>query len=424
MSMKYCIACRKEQPDEYEFCPGCGGVLSEYSTKDDGSLSVGNENVIAGDIIKNKEEYHVNGNATVVRWSDPSKEVQTCHICGKNLTASEGYTCPVCGNYTCENDYVVELRRCERCANELDTNSTPATLTFSEEQLIKMDYEKILWDRIDNQLGERIENIYQRKSSNPYVKEAYLEYLLDINPLKVIEMPLAIASKEETDVLYLMIEAYVRLRRYASAEELIDRLIQEKRTSSTFLSLRKAEIYTDMFLAGGDEELLTRARQILSSAEDEKWRKYRWFVQSYVDWTVEGSHIKELMERIVTEGFEDLLAFRRKRKTLIAFGTVNGRLSSGKFVDVKSDREYPLLLSVNIGREYSFLSDIIGDDATVSRNHARVTVGPDLSVYIHDAGSSNGTLLDGERLVPHKDVKLSEGSVLQIGEHKFIYKER
>ncbi|WP_165244965.1 diguanylate cyclase [Paludisphaera soli] len=54
-------------------------------------------------------------------------------------------------------------------------------------------------------------------------------------------------------------------------------------------------------------------------------------------------------------------------------------------------------------------------DATVSRRHAALTVDEDGAAWLTDLGSSNGTLLDGKRIPPHKPARLEDGSRVQLG---------
>lgn len=430
--MKYCVVCREARAEEYSFCPSCGNPLQDYHPSEQqtdwaGKLSVGDENVIAGDVIGSKQEYRVEGNATFVRWEDPSREVHSCHICGKNLAATEGYTCPVCGKYSCEEDYAVELRRCARCAQKLERSkagSPPPPISFSEEQLIKLEMEKLLSDQLTDEDARRLEQLYQRKADNPYVKEAYLEYLVDRNPMRVLELPLAVAREDETDVLSLLVEAQTRLRRFAAAEELIDWIERDYEELDSFLELRRAELYTDLFLSRGSDAALRKAHELVSSAEGEEWKEYRWFVQAYTDWAAEGAHFAELFETVGATSIDELLRLKRKRKTLVSCSDMRRRLSAGSLLHLHSREEFPIILSVSIGREHSFVSLALAGDTSVSRSHARITVSPLLQVYVRDLGSSNGTFIDDRRLSPGRETELSEGSTLSIGEQRFRFTRR
>ena len=57
--------------------------------------------------------------------------------------------------------------------------------------------------------------------------------------------------------------------------------------------------------------------------------------------------------------------------------------------------------------------DVVVDDASVSRRHARITIGEALA--IEDLGSKNGTNVEGKSVVPGMRVGLSIGSVIGLG---------
>ncbi|WP_307842936.1 FHA domain-containing protein [Streptomyces triculaminicus] len=68
---------------------------------------------------------------------------------------------------------------------------------------------------------------------------------------------------------------------------------------------------------------------------------------------------------------------------------------------------------VRVGRSSS--ADIPLDDPDVSRLHCAVTLADDGTVTLHDMGSTNGTLLDGEA-VDGEPVPLPAGALLRVGE--------
>ena len=59
-------------------------------------------------------------------------------------------------------------------------------------------------------------------------------------------------------------------------------------------------------------------------------------------------------------------------------------------------------------------------DAQLSREHARLFVGPTLEIV--DLGSSNGTCIDGRPLVPHEAAPLLPENVVTMGNTVFIVK--
>jgi phage tail-like protein len=78
-----------------------------------------------------------------------------------------------------------------------------------------------------------------------------------------------------------------------------------------------------------------------------------------------------------------------------------------------SRRQVALGDTTSIGRQPG--NDLVFDDARVSRQHAVIECHDDLC-WITDLGSSNGTLLDGERLPPNAPTPLAPGLDVTIGE--------
>jgi transcriptional regulator with PAS, ATPase and Fis domain len=62
--------------------------------------------------------------------------------------------------------------------------------------------------------------------------------------------------------------------------------------------------------------------------------------------------------------------------------------------------------------------EITVGDAQLSREHARLFVGPTLEIV--DLGSSNGTCIDGRPLVPHESAPLPPGNVVTMGSTVFV----
>ena len=63
-------------------------------------------------------------------------------------------------------------------------------------------------------------------------------------------------------------------------------------------------------------------------------------------------------------------------------------------------------------------SDIFLDDVTVSRRHARVVTEGVGHYVLEDAGSLNGTYLDGERV---ERATLREGAQIQVGKFRLVF---
>ena len=65
--------------------------------------------------------------------------------------------------------------------------------------------------------------------------------------------------------------------------------------------------------------------------------------------------------------------------------------------------------------------DVCLEDISVSRIHARV-VKEEEKVYIEDLNSTNGTLINGQRLQPYEKRKLEEGDEIKCGKTVLIFR--
>ena len=71
---KNCPQCNTEWPNEQKFCGECGfNFLDNNKNFQKSAISLGNDNMIAGDFIGKKEDYHIAGSATFVKNEDETK---------------------------------------------------------------------------------------------------------------------------------------------------------------------------------------------------------------------------------------------------------------------------------------------------------------------------------------------------------------
>jgi diguanylate cyclase (GGDEF)-like protein len=62
--------------------------------------------------------------------------------------------------------------------------------------------------------------------------------------------------------------------------------------------------------------------------------------------------------------------------------------------------------------------DLVLNDSALSRRHCRISCTPEGGLVVEDLGSSNGTLVDGEKVAGRQE--LDEGSRIQIGRHTVL----
>lgn len=145
--MNHCPHCNKDWPLTMKFCGECGFSFCGNGAAKSAGISMGDKNVIAGDVIGSKDETHVSGNATIIKNEDETKKTATCHVCGKNVLKINGYNCPVCGQFTCTDCYDSNAGKCISCRDNAGNQ---------KEEVYKQAVKRVLEDgKID--MGERQE---------------------------------------------------------------------------------------------------------------------------------------------------------------------------------------------------------------------------------------------------------------------------
>lgn len=66
-------------------------------------------------------------------------------------------------------------------------------------------------------------------------------------------------------------------------------------------------------------------------------------------------------------------------------------------------------------------SDILCEDSSIEKNHARLMVSSEGGAVIADTGSSKGTFLNGERLTANKYILLKEGDSIKFGKYPYTF---
>ena len=120
--MAVCPYCEADIEIGAKFCSNCGKKIPK---KIDASsvLSMGDKNVVAGDVIGQKiagdnVQNKVLGNAVFNTYQDDTKIVNDCAVCGKHMTNDHGHTCPRCGEVVCEDCFDKEKKCCEKCKQQ------------------------------------------------------------------------------------------------------------------------------------------------------------------------------------------------------------------------------------------------------------------------------------------------------------------
>lgn len=170
---KKCIKCGFELPLSAKFCPECGTKQDGQSNPNAGgsSFSMGDKNVIAGDVIGHKEETHIAGNATIIKNEDETKKTARCHICGSIVQIVDGFDCPECHQFTCSACYDQKEGCCNDCVEQLKKKNeeefksalkmayADGRIEFSErQQLISLQRKLKISDEKVKQLEQQFRN--------------------------------------------------------------------------------------------------------------------------------------------------------------------------------------------------------------------------------------------------------------------------
>ena len=118
--VKKCVQCGMELPLKAKFCFGCGAP--QEGAPAGAGVSMGDKNVIAGDVVGQKVvgdnvQNKIMGNAIYNTIQDDTKRVNSCHVCGKHLTNVNGHTCPGCGNVVCDEHFDLQKNLCLKCVD-------------------------------------------------------------------------------------------------------------------------------------------------------------------------------------------------------------------------------------------------------------------------------------------------------------------
>ena len=328
-----CPSCGTKCKPGTKFCPECGTRLDGKANSNAGGsgFSMGDKNVIAGDVIGNKDETNITGNATIIKNEDETKKIARCHVCGSIVLRIEGYDCPLCGQFTCKDCYVPEISMCKKCHSssgkqkedvykqavkrvlddgKLDINERQeltslqqqlglsSTRALELENIVKSEisskninqignFDKITLDKAKNVLYDEfnfneainiLEPLCRKYSSNEEILTDYLFALSNVNPQQAKN----IIKSIQADVLCLyltQIDIAVNENNYSLVEELIAKA-EKLWPDEILLKCRKTELYLKFAEISGDTSYLNQATRILDSCGEPKNKLERtWLLQ-------------------------------------------------------------------------------------------------------------------------------------------------
>lgn len=117
--MPKCTNCGAEIDAGSKFCPECGTPVPKQDEA--GGLSMGDKNVIAGDVhnVKNVDNSTNTVNNISNTVVDETKKVVLCAVCGKHLANVDAHRCPSCGQMVCEAHFDSQRNLCSSCLGEI-----------------------------------------------------------------------------------------------------------------------------------------------------------------------------------------------------------------------------------------------------------------------------------------------------------------
>ena len=74
-----------------------------------------------------------------------------------------------------------------------------------------------------------------------------------------------------------------------------------------------------------------------------------------------------------------------------------------------------------VGKMHDYVDQVL-DDSSVSRMHARFSVDHEGKMTVRDLNSTNGTWLNGERLMPNESRVIKQGDHVRLGTMEFVYR--
>ena len=185
---KKCPQCNTEWPNEQKFCGECGfNFFADNKSSQKSAITLGNDNMIAGDFIGKKEDYHIAGSATIVKNEDETKKTSECAICGSIVSIIDGYTCKSCGKFVCEECFDKQSKVCADCSF-----SKQIKLLKEENNFLSEEHRLYLEDAYNNFMNrvsttdnfETVKILLERNPNNEKVINAYLQMAEFVAPFE------------------------------------------------------------------------------------------------------------------------------------------------------------------------------------------------------------------------------------------------
>ncbi|MCQ2573379.1 MAG: hypothetical protein MJ182_05755 [Treponema sp.] len=367
-----CPQCGKLYSVGTKFCSDCGVKLGASAPQNNAGISMGDKNVVAGDIIGKKEETNISGNATIIKNEDETKKTAKCHVCGRIVLRLEGYDCPVCGEFTCKNCYVPEIGKCTSCRDssgnekeevykqaveriladgkidmserkELMSLQTQLGISSSRalelENIVKNNissgkgindenalgtFDKLTFENAQKLLYDEgkandalnlIEPLYKKYSLNEDVLGVYLNSLVKVDSAKA----LSVIKTFQADVLCAKlteIDIASENKNYSLVEEKLNQA-EKFWADSVLLKCRKIEFYKNLTEVSGDTSYIMLAKELLDTCGKGTTK----LEKSYI--VKSERMIKKLLEEELPELTDELCESLQVYKNVVGVSEIN-----------------------------------------------------------------------------------------------------
>lgn len=194
---KTCPSCKSEWPMNQKFCGNCGYNFSAEKTDNKG-FSMGSDNVIAGDVIGSKDDYHIAGSATFITHSDETKKTDKCFSCGSIIQRIEGYECPCCSHFVCSDCFDTNEKICIKCFTKKKTELHIQDLKILEQKIINNSAEVTIADMLE------IESIFH----NSDIQYKLFEYYTDTDDQEAFKWLQLSVEQDNANAQYVMAKYY------------------------------------------------------------------------------------------------------------------------------------------------------------------------------------------------------------------------
>jgi len=415
--MKHCPSCLTNHPDDFNHCPRCGGVLVPLPAEptETGGITMGDDNVIAGDLLGTQTNYY--GETTINQHRDDTKRIDTCHVCGGPRPIVEGYYCRGCGKFTCREDYLPRLHRCTICADSVDAHEQASfdTIFLPPGEILSV-YEHAQSAEQLSALTDTIDPASRDSSQHT------IEMHLAQNPSELFGKPLFTVGGD-LGSLYAYVEAGVRLHRFDAVRDVLQRISMAGGDYETFSRMRLLELDMDRSIISGtaiDPSTLPALESLSQMTVTD--HRYIRLLKRYYHVACGETSLWSIASDVDTQGEQVWIA--RKRATIAMIGTRGAREAIGAVGEIVFQTGKTMLVSmpVKIGKIHQ--PELFSDTPYISRNHATLTVTIDGSVYIEDTRSKNGTAVNDRELIPHHPMILSDGDTLSLSDLTGVFHSR